>query len=114
MNDRITIHNLELWTHIGVPDEERTSEQRLLVTIILETDTKPAAEADALEKTIDYDVVAKDVQTLAKTERKTIEKLAEDIATTVVQKYQPTRVHVTVKKYILPNADEVSLTITRP
>ena len=32
MEDRLSIIDLELWTHIGVPADERMTEQRLLVT----------------------------------------------------------------------------------
>lgn len=114
MNDCITIHNLELWTHIGVPDQERTQEQRLLVDVVMKLDTKASAKADDVSQSIDYEHVAKDIQLLAQTERKTIERLAEDIASLVLENYKPATVAVTVKKYILPNAEEVSLTIARP
>ena len=47
--DKLSIHDLELWMHIGVPDLERASEQRLLVSIEMELDTKAAATSDVIE-----------------------------------------------------------------
>ena len=54
---------------------------------------------------------AADIRALAKTERKTVEKLAEDIAAAVLRSRPLSS--VTVRKFPLPDAKGVSLTITR-
>ena len=111
--DSITITDLELWTHIGVPDAERKLEQRLLVTISMDLE-QSAGKSDNIKDSLDYESVANTVSDLARTERKTIEKLAEDIAQTILQDFKPDLVTVTIKKFILPNTKDVSVTITRP
>ena len=97
------------WTHIGITDEERTKEQRLLIDLTLHT---TIAGSDLIS--IDYEKVAEDVRALGKEERQTIEKLATDIADTVVKKHHPESVTVTVTKFPLPGTKHISLTITRP
>ena len=56
--DAITIHNLELRTHIGVPEEERAQEQRLLISVEMNVDTASAAKSDDVAQSIDYDRVS--------------------------------------------------------
>ena len=110
MQDILTISGLELWTHIGVPEEERIQEQRLLIDIALHLESKGNAD----EVSIDYEKVAQDIQALGKTERKTVEKLASDIAEMILKKYSPESVTITVKKFPLACAEHISLTILRP
>ena len=112
--DTLTIKDLEVWTHIGVPDEERTQEQRLLVSIDLFLDTKESALHDDVSKTIDYFSVANTLHEAAKIERKTIEKFAHDIAEMILETYKPLRITVTLKKFALQGSRYSSLSITRP
>ena len=114
MTDHLTITDLELWTHIGVPEEERKGEQRLLVTLELIYDAGKVAMEDDVAKGIDYEVLVRDIRVCAKGERRTIERLAEDIASMIREKYHPEQCAITVKKYILPGVREVSITIVRP
>jgi FolB domain-containing protein len=114
MNDVLSITDLELWTHIGVPDEERALEQRLLISIALTLDTKAAAKADDVHKSTNYNDVTMDMHVLAKKERKTIERFAEDAAVMILKKYKPASVTITVKKFAVPGTKEVSITIIRP
>ncbi|HRH93551.1 MAG TPA: dihydroneopterin aldolase [Candidatus Peribacteria bacterium] len=112
--DSLYIQDLELWTRIGVPDDERASEQRLLVSVELFTDLAPAAKADDVTKSIDYARVAADVQTLAGTARKTLERFVEDVAAMILKTYSPAGgVKVSAQKFVLPNAKAVHATIVR-
>lgn len=113
MFDTLTITDLELWTHIGVPKEERETEQRLLVTMEMSLDAQAAAQSDDVKKSINYFNVTEDLKQLALTERKTIERFAEDIAHMVLKKYRTSGVTVTVKKFAIPESACVSITITR-
>ena len=113
MDDTLTITDLELWTHIGVPKEERATEQRLLVTVGLTVDTRAAAKSDDVKKSINYIDVADDVKALAQKERKTIERFAEDIAIMILKNYGTPSVTVTIKKFAIPGSASVALTIER-
>lgn len=114
MEDIIRIHELEVWTHIGIPDTERIEEQQLRVTAELFTDTAPTASKDDLTEAIDYDKVAKRIHEIAKTERKTLERFVEDIAQMILKEFKPGKVTITAQKFVLPDTKGVSITITRP
>ena len=113
MNDLLTITDLELWTRIGVPLGERQAEQRLLVTVEMACDVSAAAKTDDVKKFIDYAGVTEDLKTLARTERKTIERFAEDVAQMILKKHGADAVSVSVKKFAIPGAKNVHVTIHR-
>lgn len=111
---KITITDLEVWFHVGVPDEERAKPQRLLLTVDMTHDFSSAAVTDRITKTIDYYAVAQKITSLGKDRSwKLIEKLATDVADLVLGEFQPAAVSVTVKKFILPQADHVSVSLTK-
>ncbi len=113
--DSIFLSKIEVWTHIGVPDEERTKAQRLLVTIKLFHPVQAVAKRDDLTDGINYADVIEAIQVLAKIERKTIERFAEDIASSILQKFSPEGgVKITVEKNPLLPLSSASVTITRP
>lgn len=112
--DTLTITSFELWTRIGVPYEERSREQRILLSVQVELANGGAGTSDELKDTMDYEEITQEIRRLAKGERKTLEKLAEDIASAVLQHPHVARVTVTLRKFILPGTKEVSLTIVRP
>ena len=109
---RITIVDLEVHFHVGVTDEERAKAQRLLVTVDMECDFSAAAMSDRLTRTIDYTLVARTIMKLSEGHSwKLIEKLATDIAEKVMAEYHPQGVFVEVKKFVLPQARHVSVSL---
>ncbi len=112
--DSIHISELRIATHIGITDAERAHEQTLLVSVSIFLDTTKAGKTDAIEDTIDYAAVANTIGTIGKTERNTIEKFAEDTAQMILGDFGAPSVEVTVSKHVLPDAKNVSVTITRP
>ena len=115
MTDKITIEDLEVQFHVGVPDEERAKPQKLLITIKMWKDLGASVVNDDLSKTIDYAAVCQAVIDLGKTRHwKLIETLASDICNLVLEGFQPTSVSVTVKKFILPETRWVSVQMFRP
>jgi dihydroneopterin aldolase len=114
MSDFLRIVDLELHTRIGVTPDERESPQLVLVSVTMEVDARAAAASDDVRKTIDYSAVARLIAELAKIERQTIERFAEDVASAVLERHRPLSITVTVKKFVLPGIREASITITRP
>src|SRR4051812_19391091 len=112
--DIITIKDLEVFYCVGVPDEERATPQRLLLTVEMEHDFHAAAVEDELSDTIDYFSVS---QRLLKfgdgVHWKLIETLAVDLAQMILEEFGPRSVEVEVKKFILPNARYVSTRVMR-
>ncbi len=113
--DTITIKDLEVWYQVGVPDQERAEPQRLLITLELGTDLTAAAGDDDLAQTIDYDALARRVRQFGQNcHWKLIETLAVDLAQMVLDEFNPQRVTVQVKKFILPETRYVAAKVTRP
>jgi dihydroneopterin aldolase len=113
--DIITLQDLEVFYHIGVPDEERVHPQRLLISVEMETDITLAAAGDDLNHTINYYAVSQRLLSLGKGRSwKLLETLAVHIAEMVLRDFGPRRVHVEIKKFIIPEARHVSVRISRP
>ncbi|MEI9897375.1 MAG: dihydroneopterin aldolase [Chthoniobacter sp.] len=81
MPDRIRIESLELSAHIGVPDAERATAQRLTASLVLEPIRDFRALDDRLENTVDYFAVSEFVKALSLARpRHLLETLAGEIA----------------------------------
>jgi len=115
MSDYITIRNLEVWCHIGVPDEERAARQKLLVSVSFKTySVAKAAALDDLELTTNYFAVGERVKEIAaERPRKLIETLAEEIAQKLLAEFGLGKLRVEIRKFILPDAEWVGIEIER-
>lgn len=112
--NKIIIKDLEVFYHVGVPDEERSKPQRLLITAELELDFSEAAESDDLRKTINYFEITQKLLNLGEGRSwKLIEKLAGDIASLILNEFKPAAVRVEVKKFIIPEARYVAVEMTK-
>jgi FolB domain-containing protein len=112
--DLIVIKDLEVFYHVGVPDEERSAPQRLLLTIELELNFDAAAKKDDLSATIDYHAVAQRLLRFGEgREWKLIESLAVEVAETILREFGAAAIEVEVKKFILPQTAYVSVRVAR-
>ncbi len=112
--ERIEIRRLRVASTIGVPEDERATPQDLYLTIELVPATSFEAMGDEIDRTVDYDAVARRVATLAATgERRLIESLAVEVARTLLEEF-PALLEVTVEveKHILPATDAVAVRTT--
>lgn len=114
MTPSISIVDLEVFLNVGVTDEERATPQRLLLTVDMEFDFSSAAISDRLSKTIDYFAVAQRLLKYGEGRSwKLVEKLANDAADLILAEFQPQAVTVEVKKFPLPQARFVSVSLTK-
>ncbi|TMQ00276.1 MAG: dihydroneopterin aldolase [Verrucomicrobia bacterium] len=112
--DKIIIHDLEVFYRVGVPDQERAAPQRLLLHVEMIRDLSAAAASDNLSRTIDYQAVARRLVDFGEGRSwRLIEKLAADIAETILAEFRPNTVSVEVKKFIIPAARHVAVQVTR-
>ena len=110
----ITIVDLEVFYRVGVTDEERARPQRLLLTLDMKFDFSSAAVSGRLGRTIDYHEVAKHLFKLGETRSwRLIESTATDIANKILADFRPESVTVEVKKFSIPEARYVSVSLTR-
>jgi dihydroneopterin aldolase len=111
---KMSIVDLEVAYSVGVTDEERAKPQRLLITVEMGADFTSAVVSDRIEKTINYYDVAQDVLKYGDGRSwKLIEKLAGNLADFIFAKYKPQAVTVEVKKFVIPQARHVSVTMMR-
>lgn len=107
---KISIVDLEVFYHVGVPDEERLQPQRLLLTVEMEFDFSAAVKTDSIADTIDYFAISQRLLKFGNGKSwKLIEKLATDIGEMVVSEFKPETVSVEVKKFVIPQARYVSV-----
>jgi FolB domain-containing protein len=109
---KISIVDLEVFYHVGVPEEERAQPQRLLLTVEMQFDFSRAAVSDSLTDTIDYFAVSQKLRKFGDGKSwKLIEKLAADIREMILSTFQASHVSVEVKKFVIPQARYVSVMI---
>ena len=111
---RISIIDLEVFYRIGVPEAERVKPQRLLLTVEMDFDFSAAARSDNIRDTIDYFAVSQRLLKFGEGRSwKLIEKLAADVADTVLSEFKPESVTVEVKKFPIAQARHVSVAVTK-
>jgi dihydroneopterin aldolase len=106
----IEINGLQVEGRVGVPESERKSPQRLLVSVRFQIETTFAALDDRLEKTVDYADVAAEVRKVVETSgAHLIEKLVSDIGDALMARFPIHRLEIELRKFILPDARYVSV-----
>ena len=111
---KISIVDLEVFYRVGVPDEERAKPQKLLLTIEMESSFAKAAQSDSIADTVDYFAVSQKLLKFGDGKSwKLIEKLAADIAEMILSDFQPKKVTVEIKKFPIPQARCVSVTLKK-
>jgi dihydroneopterin aldolase len=110
----ISIVDLEVFWNVGVTDEERAKPQRLLLTVDMDLDFSTASVSDRIEKTIDYFAVSQSLLKLGEGRSwKLLEKVAANVADVVLAEYKPQAVRVMVKKFPIPQARYVAVSLTK-
>ena len=111
---KITIVDLEVHYRVGVMEEERAKPQRLLLTVEMNFDFSSASLSDGIEQTIDYYAVTQDLLKFGEGRSwKLLEKLVANIADLILTQYRPRAVLVEVKKFVIPQARYVSVTLSK-
>jgi dihydroneopterin aldolase len=110
----ISIIDLEVYCRVGVPDEERAKPQHLLVTVDMQFDFSSAAVSDRVNRTIDYFEVSQRLMKFGERQGwRLIESLATEMAERILTEFRPESVTVQVKKFAIPEARYVSVTVTK-
>lgn len=113
--DRIFIRDLLIRCIIGVDAHEREEKQDVFVHLTMDVDLRRAGRTDAIEDTVDYKVLKKQILRMAADSRfRLIEALAQRIADECLKDDRVRRVHVVVEKPgALRFARTVGVEITR-
>ncbi len=112
--DHITLYGLGLVARAGVPEAERATPQRLSADLRLWPVQPLSGLDDDLSRTVDYGAAARLCRsTAARGEYRLIETLADTLCTDLLETFPLKTVCVTLRKFILPDTDAVSVTLTR-
>ena len=112
--DIIQIQGLAVSAYVGVPHEERSRKQKLLIDVQMH----PRNAFDSLQEdialTADYDTAAQRIRSLCEAvPRRLIETLASEIATTLLEEFPIQRVTIRIRKFILLDTEFVAVQTTR-
>jgi FolB domain-containing protein len=114
MEDCIIIHRLRVETSIGITPGERSTPQRLEISLHLFPVRPLTGLDDNIANTIDYTAVCNLVQTESEARpRNLIETLADDIASVLLTRLPIRAVEIEVRKFILPGADHAAVHLRR-
>jgi dihydroneopterin aldolase len=113
-SDCVRIQQLEVQAHIGVPEGERASAQRLSFNLTI-WPARPIRDLqDDIERAVNYASVCADVKKFVSARRdKLIETLADALATHLLEAFAIRKITVELRKYILPEVEFVSISVTR-
>ena len=112
--DQIFIRGQKVSCHIGVPDQERSELQELIIHTRFSTAASSQMLGDDIDLTIDYHAVYLRIDEVASSKpRKLIETLAEDLAVMILSEFSIVEVSIEIEKFILPNTQCVGVAITR-
>jgi dihydroneopterin aldolase len=113
-SDRVHIEQLEISTRIGVPEKERSTPQRLTVSISFWPCHEQRDMADKIDNTVNYSIVAEETKNFVRDQSTSlIETLADRLATHLLKTFRIQRVTVELRKFPLEDAKHVSVTVTR-
>lgn len=108
MIERIHIEQLKVQAHVGVPADERSQPQRLTLNVTFWP--RPTNQRDELGETVNYASVAKVVREVVRRRHyKLIETVAEEVSAALLRGFEIEKVIVEVRKFVLPDADYVSV-----
>jgi dihydroneopterin aldolase len=113
-SDRIHVEQLEISARVGVPEEERAAPQRLTVSITLWPLRQAGELHDHVAETVNYSEVCEETRKFVGDRTvKLIETLADELATRLLQRFAIARIAVELRKFVVPDAKYVSVTVTR-
>ena len=112
--DEIHIEQLDVFTRVGVPEEERAKPQRLTVSISFWPYQQTRDLADNIEGTVNYSAVAEETKNFLHDQSvKLIETLAEVLASHLLKSFPIQKITIELRKFPLEDAKYVSITVTR-
>lgn len=113
-DDSISIEQLEVFARVGVTENERNNPQRLTLTISIWPDKGFDNLDDDISQTVNYSAVCAAARDFARAHStKLVETLAAQLASHLLQTFPIRKVHVELRKFVLPDAKHVSVMLTR-
>ena len=103
--DRIHIEQLEVFTHIGVPEEERGAPQRLTASISFWPYHEADDLADKIENAVNYSAVVEEAKNFVRDQSvNLIETLADRLAMHLLKHFRMQKVTIELRKFPFEDA----------
>src|SRR5437764_14910394 len=113
-SDDIRIEQLEVFSHIVVPEDELANPQRLTVTISFVPSQPTPDGADNIRQTVNYSAVAEETKNFVRDHSVSlVETLADRLAAHLLKTFPIRKVTIEMRKFVLEDAKYVSVTVTR-
>ena len=114
MADQIHIEELEVFSRVGVTENERAAPQRLIFTITVWPTVSFDDLDDDISRTVNYSAIAAMAREFAREQSyKLIETLSRQLASRLLKEFPVNRVRIELRKFVLPEAKHVSVTLVR-
>jgi dihydroneopterin aldolase len=112
--DEIIVAGLELMAHIGVPEAERATPQRLTLWLVMEPAASFGALGEDIRRTVDYAEVCNRVRNLVSGRPWVlIETLVSEIADAILREFACVQVRAELRKFVLADTEYVAARLTR-
>ncbi len=113
-DDCIHVEQLEVFTRIGVTDNERAAPQRLSLSMTIWPQAGFDESNDEIANTVDYSAVCAVTRDYveARSDR-LIETLSRALAQELLVRFPIRRITIHVRKFVVPNTKYVSVSLTR-
>lgn len=112
--EKIHIEQLDVFTCIGVPEEERANPQKLTVSISFWPYQQTSDLADHIERAVNYSAVAEETKNFVRDQSVSlIETLADRLASHLLKRFPIQKLTIELRKFALQDARYVSVTVSR-
>jgi dihydroneopterin aldolase len=113
-DDCIHVEQLEVFTRIGVTDDERAAPQRLLLSMTIWPRKDFDGVNDEIANTVDYSALCAATRDFVEARAgRLIETLARNLADEILLRFPIRRITIQVRKFVVLNTKYVSVTLTR-
>ncbi|MFZ1219096.1 MAG: dihydroneopterin aldolase [Chthoniobacterales bacterium] len=114
LDSLVCIQGLEVFAHLGVPEDERASPQRLTFNITLSPVRSSQDLHDEIGRAVNYATVCEATKKFVGERRdRLIETLADALARHLLEKFEIRKITIELRKFVLPETEFVSVTVTR-
>ncbi len=112
--DCIRVDQLEIFTRVGVTENERANPQRLTLTMTVWPRRRFDDLEDDIANTANYSAICAVARDFAAAQSdRLIETLAAGLAEKLLQSLAVSKVQVELRKFVLPDAECVAVIVTR-
>lgn len=103
---KFSLQNIEVDVFLGVPEEERENEQKILVSLSFEVQTGKAEKSDSLDDTVDYFEIYKFIKAFPKQRKfRLLERFARNLSEAIEKRFSTLKnCKLTVQKFPFEDA----------